>query len=229
MTSKLGYITQDMTEATLWWGWETIKGSMNDIEDYLVKTTEEFETDINEQKKTLKHKQRTQFDIDHVLEYIYYYDEFPYILRNSFFVSAYSLFEFDIDIICRKLKTTKQIPINLNDLSGYLLKRLKLYFKLAAVEYSFNSKTWKAINKYSKLRNCIVHSNGLLKKDDKDYKTLINYVKEKDIIKERYIISDEVAEQEIGLTRKFCEEVVETMQKFIDDAYKTSMIKEKQT
>jgi len=214
---------EDSMEIAILWEWQTLKEYLNIMEDHLQKVTEQFEARVSEKKGTLTPGQFNEFEIDHVEEWVYYYDEFPYILRNSFFVSAYSLLEFDIDVICRKLKRTKEIPINLSDLYGDLLKRLKLYFKLAAVEYSFNGKTWKEINEYSKLRNCIIHNNGLLKKDDKDYKSLINYVKRKDIIKERVIISVEAAEQEIGLTEKFCKEAVDTMQKFIDAAYKDSI------
>jgi hypothetical protein len=215
---------EDMTESALWNSWATLKDYLSNMEDHLQKVTEQFEARVSDKTKTLTPGQFNEFMIDHVEEYIFYYDEFPYILRNSFFVSVYSLLEFDIDIVCRELKRTKEIPINLSDLYGDLLKRLKLYFKLAAVEYSFNnSKTWKEINKYSKLRNCIVHSNGLLKKDDKDYKALIEYVPKRGLIKERVIISGNVLEVELGLTKEFCKEVVDTMQKFIDAAYKESI------
>ena len=225
-TYNSDHIIESTTEIALLSGWGILKEYLSNMEDYLHETISEFKTGISEQKKTLRPGQRNQFDIDHVWDYIYYYDEFPYILRNSFLVSTYSLFEFDIDIICRKLKAVKKIPINLNNLYGNLLKRLKLYFKLAAVDYSFDNTTWDKINNYSNLRNCIVHRNGLLKEGDKDYKELLDYVKEKGLMKERTIIFDDAAETEIGLTKDFCEEVAENMQKFIDTAYKASITKD---
>ncbi len=207
----MGLPIEDSVEIFLGQGWGNISEYITKMEAYLLEATDQFVASVGEVGE------------NNVGDYQFYRDEFPYILRNSFFVSAYSLLEFDIDFICKELKTKKKIPINLSDLSGDLMKRLKLYFKLAAVEYPFNNKIWEEINNYSKLRNCIVHSNGLLKKDDKDYEALIKYVKEKSLAKERYIISDEAAELEIGLTKAFCEEAVDTMEKFIDSAYKESI------
>lgn len=210
-------------EAVLYGGWTLLQDYLSTTGKYLREATEKFETRVREQERGLAPAQFNEFEIDHVDENIFYHDELPYILHNSFFVSAYFLLEYDIKKICKVLKDRKQIPINLSNLKGNLLDRLKLYFKLAGLDFS--NKIWPEITNYAKVRNCIVHSNGLLKESDRDYKELIKYIRKEGLIKERVIISGEAAEQEIGLTEKFCKEVVETMQKFIDAAYKDSMMK----
>lgn len=203
MTSNSGYICEDSTEAALWNGWDTLKEYLRSVEEYLQKTTEQFDARVSDKEKTLTPGQFNEFMIDHVEEYIFYYDEFPYILRNSFFVSAYSLLDFDKGRIRRMLREAKQKPTNL---SGLIDRGI-----------------CKEINKYCKLRNCIVHENGFPKETDRDGKSLIGYIRKKGLIKERFIISDNMSELEVGLTKEFCKEAVDTMQKFIDAVYKGSI------
>jgi hypothetical protein len=214
-------LCQDSMEAALWNGWCTLKDYLSNMEDHLQKVTERFESSVNEKKRTLTPERFNEFTIDHVEEYIFYDDEFSYILRNSFLVSAYSMFEDDINKICRKLKDTKQIPIKLSDLGVNLLEQAKKYCKLAGFDITKNL-AWQEIDYYRRVRNCIVHRNGLLKVN----KDLIEYVKKKCLIKERVIIIDDTAEPEVGLTKLFCEEVIDTMQKFIDALYKNSIKKQ---
>lgn len=203
MTSNSGYICEDSTEAALWTGWDTLREYLCRVEEYLQKATEQFEARVSDKKKTLTPGQFNEFMIDHVEEYIFYYDEFPYILRNSFFVSAYSLLDFDKGRIRRMLREAKQKQTNL---SGLIDRGI-----------------CKEINYYCKLRNCIVHENGFPKESDGDYKPLIRYIRGKDLVKERFIQSNEEVEREIGLTKEFCKEAVDTMQKFIDAVYKDSI------
>jgi len=220
--------TESTMEVALWNGWDTLNEYLNSMEGYLQKATKQFKARVNKQKKTLTPEQFNEFTIDHVEEYVYYYDEFPYILHNSFFVSAYFLLEYDIGMICRDLKDRHKIPISLSDLKPDLLKRAKLYYKLAGLDLSCDMQILQEITDYARVRHCIVHSNGLLKENDKDYKALIEYINKRGLIKKRQIISND-AEQEIGLTEKFCKEAVDTMQKFVDAVYKTSMTKGKQS
>ncbi len=225
MTSNSYNFIESSIEIALVISWETLKEYMSDIEDYLRKTTEEFETDISEQKKNLTPEQHNQFDVDHLWGYVYYYDEFPYILRNSFLVSAYSLFEHNIGMICRNVKNEHKIPITWSDLMGNLLERAKKYFKLAGLDLLSDNPTWEEIDKYAKIRHCIVHRNGLLKEDYRYYKEIIEYVKTKGLIKQRTIIFDGTTDQAIGLTKEFCEKAVGTFQNFVRAVYKASMTK----
>lgn len=209
MTSNSYNLIASPEEAALHSGWETLKEYLSSMEDHLQKATERFEAYVSERKKKLTPEQFSEFEIDYVEEYIFYRDEFPKIVRNSFFVSAYSLLEFDKGRIRRMLRKAKQKPTNLSGL--------------------IDSEICQEINNYSKVRNCVVHNNGLVKESDRDYKALIEYISKKGLIMERSIIVDETAEPEIGLTKEFCKEAVDTMQKFVNAAYKTSMTKGKQS
>lgn len=201
--------TESTMEVALWNGWDTLNEYLNSMEGYLQKATKQFEARVNKQKRTLTPEQFNEFTIDYVEESIFYCDEFPKIVRNSFFVSAYSLLEFDKGRIRRMLRKAKQKPTNLSGL--------------------IDSEICQEINNYSKVRNCVVHNNGLVKESDRDYKALIEYISKKGLIMERSIIVDETAEPEIGLTKEFCKEAVDTMQKFVDAVYKTSMTEGKQS
>ena len=223
MTTSKHYPVEDMTEAALWNGWDTLKEYLSIMEDHLQKTTEQFEASVNEQKKTLTPEQFNEFEIDHVEEYVYYRDEFPYILRNSFLVSAISLLEYDMGRICESLRKIKGIQKSWSDLRGDIFEKFKQYYKKANLPLSVNDPAWQEIQDYYLIRNCVVHNMGLINKNVKKFDELKNFVKKKDIIKERHIIFDDAAEQEIGLTENFCEEAVDTMQKFIDAAYKNAI------
>jgi hypothetical protein len=195
---------------------DELKKYLDITEKYLQKAKVEFEAWSDERVKELPAEQRQEFYDFYQDDYWQYAEKFPRILRNSFLVSAHSLLEYEIKLICSRLKKEQQIPISLSDLKGdTILDRTKLYCKLAGLDFPFNDPTWKEIKQYSKVRNCIVHTNGLLKEfQDKDKKGLIPYLTKKGII------SQDTIEQEIALTEQFCAEVVETIQAFLENLYK---------
>ena len=83
-------------------------------------------------------------------------------------------------VICKWLKKEKQLPINLSDLRGDTPDQFKLYCKLAGLDLPFNTRLWQEIKHYSKVRNCIVHENGLVKSFQND-KAFMDYVTRKGI------------------------------------------------
>ncbi len=192
---------------------DELKKYLDITEKYLQKAKAEFKAWSDERVKELPAEQHQEFYDFYQDDYWQYAEKFPRILRNSFLVSAHSLLEYEMNVICRRLKKEHQIPISWNDLRGDVLERAKLYCKLARLDLPYNDKTWQEINHYSKVRNCIIHKNGLLKEfqDDQD---LIAYVTKKGII------SQDTIEQELALTEQFCAEVVETIQAFLEKLYK---------
>lgn len=219
ITSNSDYICYDLTEITIWNGWDALKQYLSMVEDYLKKTTDEFEAWIREQESKLPSTQRDEFKADHVEEFVQLYEEFPRLLRNSFLVSACSLLEYDLGVIRKRFKYGQRMTISASDFKGDKSKQSKLRSKLENLGLSNCDTFAQEISNYYKVRNCIVHKNGLLKGDKKE---LIEYVRLKGIILE------ETTEPEIALTKKFCEEVVETMQNFIDAAYKAYITKRKE-
>jgi hypothetical protein len=183
-------------------------------EKYLDKAKTDFDSWAAEQMKGLTREQYDEFQDFHQDEYWRYEEEFPRILRNSFLVSACSLFEHEIDILCEKLKKRESIPIGWKELRGDALERFKIYLKLAKIDWDFKSSDWQEINNYYLIRNCIVHGNGLIKgfRDEKALRNLNDKKK---------IISEDTIEEEIALKATFCQEIISTMHNIFDSIYKT--------
>jgi hypothetical protein len=204
-TSHSNDIVISTLEAILYSEWSFLKDYLYRIELFLEDEKDNFEAYFLGQTETLSPTQASEF-YEQSMEVYLLSKEFPKLLRNSFFVSAYSLLEHHLDVICKKLKEKQQIPINISDLHGNILRRAKLYWLLAKLAFPCDEKTWKEINNYAEVRNCIVHDNGLLKKANR---SLINYANK------RGIVSNDTNEPSIVLTRQFCEEAVQTMKNFV--------------
>ncbi|OGO23858.1 MAG: hypothetical protein A2144_08530 [Chloroflexi bacterium RBG_16_50_9] len=189
-------------------------------EQYLQKAKNDFEAESGERLKGLPAKKRQEYYDFSDEDYWQYAEKFPRILRNSFFVSAISLLEYEMNILCNRLKKEQGIRINLSDLRGDILERTKKYFENAGLEFPVRDRTWQEINHYYNVRNCIVHANGLVMElRDNDRKTLVPFIKSKHIISQDNII------EEIALTPEFCKEVIETIQSFLVELEKNINLK----
>jgi hypothetical protein len=139
---------------------------------------------------------------------------FPRMARSSYLVLCFSIFENRIDDLCEHIKTVKNIPISINDLRGDLLDRFKKYIRLAGFPISFGTASWNELNRYYKLRNCIVHDNGHLEalKHDSD---MMHYIESK------AIKSDDTIRDLLVLSPEFCAEVANTMKKIYKEVCKS--------
>jgi len=180
---------------------------------YLRKAKEDFKAWADGEAKTLPPQQQQEFYEFYSDEYWRHEEKFPRILRNSFLVSAHSLLEYELNVICEKLRKDQEIAVSLSNFRGDELERVKLFFKNAGLSLDYNSPTWQEINNYYLVRNSIVHNSGLIKgfKREKDLRTYITQKK---------IISQDTIQEEVALTEQFCEEVINTMQSFLDEVYK---------
>ena len=202
----------DYTEAVLLGSWDTLKDYIKRMETQLVQATKNFEKWEKSQLAELPPEKHEEFREAFVEEYINYYREFPRILYNSLLVSACSLLEYQLGVICRKIKADKGIPISWSDLKGEALARAKLYCKLGKLEVSGDEPVWQEIDNYFDVRHCIVHCNGLVDEyREKDRKSLVSYLERKSIIGKEPFEETKIVE----LNSQFCEEVVGEMQKFI--------------
>ena len=199
-------------------GFSELKNYLAITEKYLQKAKEDFETSAHEQAEKLSAANpdlRTD-EIDDILsnDYWEYAETFPRTLRSSFFVSAYSLLESKMALICRQLKKDKQIPIGWSDLKGSTLDQFKFYCKLAGLEISYNSKSWQEIQHYSRVRNCIVHNRGLIKGSSKK-EELRAYAERKNITDDTLVGISIRRQDQIALTEQFCREVIKTIWAFL--------------
>ncbi len=166
------------------------------IEEYLQQYSEEFAK-----------KSKIDFDDDYnsdIDEYFLYANEYPNILRNSFLITCYSYLEHELIYQCKILKS---LPKDINDVKGHsILDRAKDYLKLIDLDIS-KSKSWNEIKNIQKIRNCIVHSDGILNYE-KAADHIRSYIEER---RERDIF---IQNNKVVLTADYCRYVVKMFREF---------------
>jgi len=207
-------------------GLDELEGYLKVTEEYLQKAKSDFESHVQEESKKLSTAGLSPEERDEINEFYGeahwdYAETFPRILRSSFFVSAYSLLEYKMAIICRWLKKDKQIAISWGDLRGSTLDQFKLYCKFAGLDLTYDDQNWQEINNYRRIRNCIVHNRSLIK-GSREEKELHAYTESKNIIDDTLIGLSIRPHAQIALTEGFCKEVTKTIWAFLKkvlDAY----------
>jgi hypothetical protein len=177
-------------------------------EKHLKKETKNFQTLIEEEARQMIPDERDEYfefmsDNEWQLQ-----TRFPRILRNSFLVSTCSLFEIEMRGICKILQKDFNIPIPSSALNGDILERIKNYWKLAKLKPPSANNTWKEINQFFLVRNCIVHNGGYIKgfRDELELNKYGSKMK---------ILSDDTIQQEIALNEEFCKHVIKTLRLFL--------------
>jgi len=190
-----------------------LKEYLKKMEKAIQEAERQFRSKFDEDLKkvselTDEHKQSFY---EYYAEQYYNYEEFPRILRNSLLVSIISLFEFELDFICKILIQEQGLEENWRDLRGSILDKIKTFCKRVEIDITTNEQAWRELKNLYLVRNCIVHNSGLIK-GSKNEKKLRGYTEQKGII------SDE-DEREIDLTEQFCQEAIEITTSFTDKVW----------
>jgi len=192
--------------------WDALREYLSRMEEYLLKAERKFSAWADKELEKLQSDERGNFYEAYAEEFSYHM-EFPRILRNSIFMSACSVLEYWMRVICSGLKEKQHMPIRWNDLRGGTIKQFRLYFELAHLDIPVGmNKKWQEIENYYLVRNCIVHEQGLLEKF-RNNSRLLRFVEK------RGIISEDNGEKEIALTKQFCEETIDIMEDFSHKIY----------
>ncbi|MFC2021628.1 hypothetical protein ACFLTR_00210 [Chloroflexota bacterium] len=180
-----------------------------------------------------EHKKRDRpFDKKYWLKHYDVYSEYyPHIFNNSFIVSACALFELQIRKICTLVKEEHNVPVEWDDIKGSVPTRAKSYLwhggilltddpptivlsppnfvptELPGQKRIIAKELWQEIESLFRVRNCVVHHNGLVQKLRYPTK-LIEYASSKGIL------ADSADQKELLLSRDFNKEVCDTMMKF---------------
>src|SRR3990172_10094040 len=149
-------------------GFWLINEELEQMERYLAITN----SAIDDNKKRLEEWAKTQtkdLDEDQQNEFFSFYeDEFievdrdiPRLLFCSFLVTWYSFMESQLTEVCRKLKLKIPIGIDDNEYHGEGIKRSYTFLQKGA-NYRIEDNMWQELTRISRVRNYIVHKNGMI-------------------------------------------------------------------
>lgn len=175
-----------------------------------------------------------EFDKQHQEKFEAVFAEiWPGYFHNSFLTSACSQFEHEAKKLCAVIQEEHKMPVAWDDMSGPAPAKTKGYLKLAGITlrddpprvelrppdftpievYEKNrtviSALWKDLDYYYRVRNCIVHDNGLVEKA-RGADKLQAYATGKGILVER------AGQLELQLSQDFNGTVCDTMRKFFE-------------
>ena len=105
--------------------------------------------------------------------------------RFSIIIQLYSFIEDELKKYCDNHYNVNSKEYRINDLKGNNdLDKIKKYLTQSAGKAIGENLLWPFINDLRKLRNCIVHSNGVISETDSDYNSLKKFSKNNFIISE---------------------------------------------
>jgi hypothetical protein len=113
--------------------------------------------------------------------------------RYTTVVAVYSLLETSFKHLCHYLCNSKKLPIVLEELRGDGIERAKLYLtKVCSVDFPENSNDWNQLQKLNRIRNCIVHADGNIRKTKSSNKlqNIVTNTNGLELYNDRYIQID---------------------------------------
>lgn len=148
----------------------------------------------------------------------YYTDsmQFKVILLNSFFTTSYALFEHHLTRLCQSAKRRRKTPFSVDDLKGSITERAKAYLTKLEIAFPSGTPEWNSINRYTAIRNKIVHARGVVNKEWNDF----DYAKARGIIEPSEVPPDSrEPPRYIKVTRPFCDEACNDFVNFLLKVY----------
>lgn len=155
---------------------EIITSDFNDIRNYLDHHSNFHKTELGELNKIIEMNYDDEH-IHHVVDIYNDFNRFNQILYSSQVVVIYSLLEFWILRIAKKVEDRTQSKIKLKDLrENSDLERARKYINLIGdIEFDDLNESWKEILNYRVVRNLIVHNgynlfkHQIIKTDEKKF------------------------------------------------------------
>ncbi|WP_370425264.1 hypothetical protein [Tenacibaculum dicentrarchi] len=150
-----------------------------------------IENFLDKEKKSLDesyNKSLAELDQDDYKKYNqiakdYYYRSgdiatlFPHNFRASFLVQIITFIEHELKLICEHYEFEKQTKYSINDLKGTndIEKAKQFLEKSCNVNFRNLDKEWQFILKIKRIRNKLIHSQGFVKKTEKDWKVFNDF------------------------------------------------------
>lgn len=194
---------------------DELKKYLETLETLLKKELDDFKKRVDAAaKKITDPQERNEYYEFYSDDYWRLDETFVRMVRNSFFVMAFSFMEDRLGDICDNLQKEHKMQFSWRDLRHDVLERANLYIKSLMGEAPNTISVWKNIKNYQKLRNCIVHNNG-----EPQDKGLISYAHKEGILP--------AGEERLFLTDSFCKQCLDDFHTFFKELY-DSFYKRKQ-
>ncbi len=177
-------------------------------EDALAEQLERFAKHIGEQGAQLSPSERKAYFEFYIDDYSKLDDTFPTLFRTSALIVIYGWYENQLNSICDLGLKAKNIPLTVQDLhrQGSIVGRAQGYLeKVLGVTFPKNKPYWASLIRYQEIRNCVVHSNGLVSS-----KVTKGWI-------ERCPTAELIASGHVRLKQGFLEQVLKDLNSFFND------------
>lgn len=123
--------------------------------------------------------------------------------------------ESSLNDLCLILKESNSIELEINELKDDGIFRAKNYLKkVCKINFPDSSHEWNEIEKLNRLRNCLVHAGGNIKKSS-------NQTKIENIVKDSNTVS--IKEDYLNFTNKYIEDAIENVRKFLSNIFRENV------
>ncbi|EEQ5720570.1 hypothetical protein GNY64_003424 [Escherichia coli] len=149
----------------------SLEAQIDDFEKYILGAGGQNRVDLAELKKAYEDEKKNAPD-----DYINYLEDYyseqydflvniqPNIFNKSALVSLYSCLEHNLNDYCNICQRIVNTNISVTDFNGDGIHKAKRYLtKLMDINFGL-SQEWQFMTEFNKVRNCIVHANGDIKK-----------------------------------------------------------------
>ena len=118
-----------------------------------------------------------------------YYEEvakldyyFPHAFRSSFLIQIFSFIEFELKEICNHHHITLKTDVAISDFKGTNdLDKAKIYLtKVCKIQINDLKPEWDYLLDIRKLRNVLVHHQGIIAPDDKERNPMLKFIARQD-------------------------------------------------
>ena len=141
----------------------------------------------------------------------YLYEEvFPQVLHESFLITCVVFLERELRTIVEILRRITGTPLTFGDLSGSNAERFRTFCtKVCAFDPGLSNEQWQALTGLIEVRNCLVHSSGLLEDFPKRaaVETFVRRSPDFKIEDGRLVVSEATSARAVAILTDFVETV----------------------
>lgn len=169
-------------------------------------------------------------------EWGYHWDEYarktyfviPFVLRGSFLVSLYALYEMTVKEVASLIQNRKGQKISIDDIRGNdFLERAKKYYRYILLEFELcnNGQVWEKLRRLAELRHAVAHVTGRLEMVNKGKRRKIKrWIREDIGIEDHYgyiVLSESYLRDTFEAVKSSLDYLIERYKEF-DNANKPS-------